>query len=445
MTTAREVALVTLAACERQGAWSDGYLKKAIRQAGLDRRDAALATRLCFGVLQNRLLLDFYVRAVSKVKLEKMELKVLCALRIALYQLLFLDKVPERAAVYESVSLARQYSRNPRSAGLVNGILRAFLREQGNLPPVQGADELEKLSLRYSHPRWLVELFCAELGPEEGEQLLRVDNEQPPTTIQVNQLRTDAAQLTSRLTAVGMQVEPHPWLEGCLLLTGSGDLEHDPAYQEGLFYVQDAASRLAVLASGAAPGQRVLDCCAAPGGKSFAAAIQMEGRGSILACDIHPHKIGLIEAGRDRMGLSCITAREQNARTHVKEWEKSFDVVLTDVPCSGLGIIRKKPDIRYKDPKPLEQLPVVQRSILEQAGAYVKLGGVLLYSTCTLLARENEEVVQAFLADHPEFTPEDFTLPGPVGACADGMVTLWPHRHGTDGFFFAKLRRDTHD
>lgn len=437
---ARETALLTLDACEKQGAWSNAYLKKAIRRDGLDRRDAALASRLCFGVLQNKLLLDFYLGKFSNVKPEKLEPRVRQALRLGLYQLLFLDKVPAHAAVNESVALARKYSRNPRSAGLVNAVLRAFLRQKDALPAVAGGDEVETLSLRYSHPRWLVETFVARLGTEETEELLRLNNEQPPTCAQVNVLKTKPESLSEALRASEAEVQPHPWLENCLLLSGTGDLEQLDCFQAGDFYVQDAASRLAVLASGVKPGDRVLDACAAPGGKSFAAAIQMENRGEVVSCDIHPHKIGLMEAGAVRLGLTCVTAREQNAKAFVQEWASSFDVVLTDVPCSGLGIIRKKPDIRYKDPKPMESLPGVQRGILENVSRYVKPGGVLLYSTCTLLQRENEDVVTAFLADHPDFALEPFTLPGPVGECG-GMCTLWPQRHGTDGFFVAKMKR----
>lgn len=442
MPNARETALLTLAACERQGAWSDGYLKKTIRQAGLDQRDAALASRLCFGVLQNRLLLDFYIRSFSKVKPEKLELKVLCALRLALYQLLFLEKIPPSAAVNESVELARRHSRNPRSPALVNGILRSFLRQKDALPPIEGRDELETLSIRYSHPRWLVEEFAAAVGFEETRALLEADNAQPPTVAQVNTLRFTAGEVLEALRAAGSEAAPHPWLPDCLLLTGTGDLERLEPFRAGAFYVQDVAARLAAAAAGVKEGDRVLDACAAPGGKSFAAAIQMGDRGQLISCDVHPHKIGLMEAGRDRLGLRCMEAREQNAKTFVRDWKGAFDAVLADVPCSGLGIIRKKPDIRYKDLEPLSGLPAVQGAILDNVSRYVKPGGVLLYSTCTLLRRENEGVVEAFLEKHPEFLPKPFTLPGPAGEeLCGGMVTLWPQRHGTDGFFIAKLRR----
>ena len=440
MPSAREAALLTLAACERQGAWSNAYLKKTIRREGLDRRDAALASRICFGVLQNRLLLDFYLGHFSNVRLEKLELNVLCALRLALYQLLFLDKVPPSAAVNESVALAKKYSRNPRSAGLVNAVLRAFLRERDKLPPVRGRDETETLSLLTSHPRWLTEEFLSRLGPEEARALLEEDNRQPPACAQVNTLRVTADQALRALEAEGAAAEPHPWLENCLLLTGTGDLERLPSFRAGNFYIQDPAARLAVTAAGLKPGMKVLDACAAPGGKSFAAALDMENLGEVTACDIHTHKTALIEAGRDRLGLSCVAAREQNAKAFVQEWEEGFDAVLADVPCSGLGIIRKKPDIRYKDPEPMKGLPAVQRAILENVSRYVRPGGVLLYSTCTLRREENEDVAEGFLRDHPDFVPEPFTLPGPAGECG-GMVTFWPQRHGTDGFFAAKLRR----
>ena len=439
MSNAREVAMKTLAACERQGAWSDGYLKKAARDAGLDRRDAALATRLCFGVLQNRMLLDWHLTRFSKTPLEKLDLHMRQSLRLAVYQILMMDKIPDSAAVNEAVTLTRKYVRNPRAAGMTNGILRALLREKEQLS-LPGEENWEEwASVRYSHPRWLVREFSQRLGREETEALLSADNEQPPTVAQVNTLRGDVLQLKADLEEQGVQAEVHPWLPDCLTLSGTGDMERLESFAQGRFYVQDTAAKLSVLAADPKPGQRVLDCCAAPGGKSFAAAIAMENRGEIHSCDIHPHKIKLIEAGRDRLGLDIIHAHQQNGTACREEWKDAFDVVITDVPCSGLGIIRKKPDIRYKDEAPLKNLPEIQKAILRNCAGYVCPGGTLLYSTCTLLERENEAVVEEFLAQNPEFEPESFVLPG-VGE-SGGMLTLWPHRYGTDGFFIAKLKR----
>ena len=438
MGSARETAVLTLAACEKQGAWSDGHLKRAIREQGLDRRDGALCARLCYGVLQNKLLLDWRLAQVCSMRLEKLEVKVLCGLRVAAYQLLFLDRIPPSAAVNEAVKLAKRHSRNPRASGLVNGVLRSLLRQGKNLD-IQDDDKLKYLSIQYSHPQWLVEEFSTLLGLDGAQQLLAANNEQPFTSAQVNTLKTTPERLAERLWAEEVEVRPHPWLEGCLLLIGTGDLERLDAFRRGEFYIQDAASRLAALAAGITPGQRALDCCAAPGGKSFAAALLMENQGELVSCDIHPHKIKLLEAGRDRLGLSVITPTLQNAAQAREEWLDSFDLVFADVPCSGLGIIRKKPDIRYKDPEQLKGLPKVQRSILDNCARYVRPGGVLLYSTCTVLDQENNGMVDAFLEDYPEFELEPFALPH-LGK-QPGRITFWPHIHGTDGFFVAKLRR----
>ena len=271
--------------------------------------------------------------------------------------------------------------------------------------------------------------------------LLAADNGEPPTCAQVNTLKISAEELATMLTAEGVAVEPHPWLPDCLFLNGTGSLEHLEAFQKGYFYIQDAAAHLAVLAAAPQPGWRVLDACAAPGGKSFAAAIAMENRGSVTSCDIHPHKLRLIEAGYQRLGLDIIHANLLDGKERKAELLNSFDLVIADVPCSGLGIIRKKPDIRYKDPEPLENLPRVQAAILDNVADYVRPGGVLLYATCTLLERENEGVVRAFLDKQRDFTLEGFQVSGPFLDTDTGMLTCWPHRHGTDGFFFAKLRR----
>ena len=310
------------------------------------------------------------------------------------------------------------------------------------MPVIPQGDPVAYLSTLYSHPEWLVKEFILSLGEEETAQMLAADNSQPPTAVMVNTTRTTAEELKAMLEADHVEAEPHPWLENCLLLHRTGDLERLEAFQQGLFYVQDPASRLSVLAAGAKPGMKVLDCCAAPGGKSFAAAIAMENQGEIVSCDLHPHKKKLIQAGADRLGLTIITPKTADGKVFRPEWESAFDLVLVDAPCSGLGVIRKKPDIRYKDPAPLADLPAVQLDILRNAARYVRPGGTLMYSTCTLLYRENGEVVETFLAENNSYKAEAFPLPGPVGLVQGGSVTLWPHRHGTDGFFISKMRRE---
>ena len=439
---AREAAMLALNACQRQGGWSDGALKKQLAAAELSGRDAALATQLCFGVLQNQMLLDFYLSKFSNIPLKRMEGKVVQTLRLGAYQMLFLTRIPHSAAVNSAVTLVKTHCKNPRAAGMVNGILRSMERSLQNMPVIPQGDPVAYLSTLYSHPEWLVKEFILSLGEEETAQLLAADNSQPPTAVMVNTTRTTAEELKAMLEADHVEAEPHPWLENCLLLHRTGDLERLEAFQQGLFYVQDPASRLSVLAAGAKPGMKVLDCCAAPGGKSFAAAIAMENQGEIVSCDLHPHKKKLIQAGADRLGLTIISPKTADGKVFRPEWENAFDLVLVDAPCSGLGVIRKKPDIRYKDPAPLADLPAVQLDILRNAARYVKPGGTLMYSTCTLLYRENGEVVETFLAENNSYKAEAFPLPGPVGLVQGGSVTLWPHRHGTDGFFISKMRRE---
>ena len=439
---AREVAMVTLNACQRQGGWSDGVLKRQLADARLDSRDAALATQLCFGVLQNQLLLDFYLSQFSNIPLKRMEGKVLQILRLGAYQILFLTKIPHSAAVDQSVELTKRHCKNPRAAGMVNGILRSLERSLDHLPTIPQKDPVVYLSTLYSHPEWLVKEFIFSIGAEETARLLAANNSQPPVTVMVNTVKTTAAALAGQLQECGVEVQSHPWLENCLQISRTGDLERLGAFRDGLFYVQDLASRLAILAAGPQPGMKVLDCCAAPGGKSFAAAIAMENRGEIVSCDLHPHKRGLIQAGAQRLGLEIIRPQTADGKAFRPEWEEKFDLVVVDAPCSGLGVIRKKPDIRFKDSAPLAGLPDVQKAILENAARYVRPGGVLLYSTCTLLRRENEEVAEHLLSRRRDYKAEAFTLPGPIGSVSDGMTTLWPHRHGTDGFFICKLRKE---
>ena len=427
--SARTTALAALIACRRAGAWSDGILKEYLRRDGLDRRDAALATQLCCGVLQNRLLLDWQLAQLSAQPLTKLQPVVLDILRLGAYQIGFLDRVPDSAAVNEAVEQTKKYA-NARAGGYVNGVLRALSRKKDELRAPAGSAP-ESLSIRYSHPLPLVQLLQEQLPAGTLESVLAADQSIPPTVLRKNTLVEGA---------MPDNAAAHPWLDGCWTLQGSGSVEQLPGFAEGVWTVQDAASQLAVLAADPQPGECVLDACAAPGGKSFAAAARMQNRGELISCDLHAHKLKLIEAGAARLGVSILTARQQDGSVFVPEWENRFDRVLADVPCSGLGVIRKKPDIRYKDLAPLAGLPKVQARILNNLARYVKPGGVLLYSTCTILRRENEDIVQAFLSKHTDFALEPMALPAPL-AENNGMQLLLPGQYDTDGFFIAKLRR----
>ena len=379
--SARETALNALIACRRDGAWVNGALKDGLRRDRLSPRDAALATRLCYGVTQNRLKLDFYLDQLLTGKRSGLHPVLRDVLHLGLYQILEMDRVPDSAAVNESVELAKKYCPNPKGASVVNGVLRSALRQRESLKePTSYAD-------RYSHPDPLITLLKKNLPKGTLEPMLIADNGFPETTGQVNTLAVSAGELMNILAEEGVTAKAHPWMENCLQLSRTGDLERLTAFQDGLFYVQDPASKAAICAADPKPGMRVLDCCAAPGGKSFAAAIAMENQGEIISCDLHPHKKKLIQAGADRLGLTIIKPMTADGKVFKPEWENAFDVVLVDAPCSGLGVIRKKPDIRYKDPEPLADLPTIQTAILNNASRYVKPGGVLVYSTCTFSPR----------------------------------------------------------
>ena len=433
---ARETALHALMACRRDGAWSNGVLKEYIRRDKLDSRDAALATRLCYGVLQNRGKLDFYLKQLLTGKLSSLHPVVRDILHLGLYQIYEFDKIPDSAAVNESVTLAKKYAKNPKAASLVNGVLRNAARTKDQRKePVSYAD-------RYSHPDPLIALLKENLPKGKLEPMLMADNAAPDTVIQVNTCRVPQPELMEILSQEGVTAQPHSWMENCLVLSGTGSIDHLPSFQRGLYYVQDPAAKLSVLCA-KLPQEpiRVLDCCSAPGGKSFAAAIATAGKGQITACDIHQHKTGLIERGAQRLGFSNIAVRQQDATETVADWVGAMDTVIADVPCSGLGIIRKKPDIRYKNLDELGQLPQLQKKILETQAAHVKPGGVLLYSTCTVLKRENEDVVASFLEQHPEFVTEPLELPAPFPKNETGMITLIPGEYDTDGFFICRMRR----
>ena len=359
--SARKTALDALIACRKQGAWSNGVLKEYTSRDRLDKRDAALAACLCYGVMQNRDYLDFYLKQLLTGKLKDLHPVVRDILHLGLYQIYELDKIPDSAAVNESVTLAKKYCPKQKFAsGLVNGVLRNAVRMKGTLKAPVSLQE------RYSHPQALIDLLKRYVGQERLEPMLAANNAAPDTVVQVNTLKILAEDLQERLEQEGVASQKHTWMPDCLVLSGTGNLEQLPSFQQGLFYVQDPAAKLAVLCAKLPKEQiHILDCCAAPGGKSFAAAIATEGMGNIISCDVHAHKTGLIENGAKRLGFSKIQVKLQDATENLSKWQGSMDVVLADVPCSGLGIIRKKPDIRNKNLKEMENLPALQLQILK--------------------------------------------------------------------------------
>ena len=438
--SAREAAFRALAACRKSGAWSELALDAEIKRGELDRRDAAFATRLCMGVLQNTYLLDWHIFRFSSIKPNKLQPQVLDILRTASYQIIFMDRVPASAAVDEAVKLTRKYA-NAKAAGFVNAVLRKLAAEQKHLPEFESADAAETLSVRYSHPLWFCKRLISSYGYDAAEKILAANNQIPPTTVQFNTILGNSSAILDEIRTEFESASPHLKMLDCLEISGTGRIEGSKSYQRGLFYVQDAAAKAAVLAAEPMPGDTVIDACAAPGGKSFAAAICMKNTGRIISCDIHENKLRKISAGAERLGIEIIETRAFDARTFDPALSECAELVITDVPCSGFGVIRKKPEIRYKNAGEIAGLPDIQLDILKNQSRYVKRGGVLLYSTCTVLREENEDVVSRFLAENDAFVPEEFQTV--FGASKNGHLTLLPGIHGTDGFFICKLRRKT--
>ena len=409
----RRAALEALERFRRDSAWSRQVMGSLVNRYALDERDGALASRLFYGVLQNLFFCDHYIDLYAKGRLEP---KVRDILRLGVYQLVFMDKIPPSAAVNESVKLCQKLGYS-RASGLVNAVLRKIGAQRTSLPPIPGEGTGEYLSIRYSHPKWLVEELIALRGYEGAEAVLQADNTEPPVYIQVNTCRTTAEQLCRELDA---RQTPHG-----LVLSRAGDITATDAFQKGLFYVQDPAAHSVVEAAELKPGMRVLDTCAAPGGKSFGAAIAMGDQGTVLARDIVAKKLALVAQSAERMGLSSITCQPGDARDISGG---DYDVVFADLPCSGMGVIRKKPDIRYHSQEELAGLPELQSELLESAATAVKPGGKLIYSTCTWRAEENQDVADRFLQMHPQFIK---TL----------EKTYWPDLDGTDGFYICRMER----
>lgn len=424
--------MTALERCRRNGTWSGAAIDSAINEYELGGKAKALAVSICLGVLQNMTLCDFYIDCYSNTS--KIEPKVRDILRISVYQLIFMDRIPASAAVNEGVALCKKLGYS-RASGFVNAVLRKVANSKDALPEIPDEGTSKYLSVRYSHPEWLADELIKTHGYEFAEKFLAANNTTPDITIQVNSIKTSTDDCLKALFDAGFNVKKHDWQKDAIIV--KGNVTQMPGFSDGAFYVQDAAAKEAVLIADIKPGMHVLDACAAPGGKSFAAAICMSNEGLVLSCDISEKKTKLIESGAERLGLDAIQVKAADARsTH----EGEYDVVLADVPCSGYGVIRKKPEIRIKPQSERESLPAIQTAILNNLAKSVKPGGVLLYSTCTVFREENESVVRAFLESNSDFSAEDFTLSN-GNSSTDGMYTFWPHVDGTDGFFVSKLRR----
>ncbi len=432
-TTARRLAFSCLIRVNKDKGYSNIVIDKLFAAAPLEPRDKAFAAALFYGVLERRITLHHQLEQYSSTALRKLSPPVLAALELGAYQLYFLGHLPASAVVNQSVELVKAAGQ-AKAGGLVNGVLRAIVRQGCKLQLPQHPQQAV-LAVEFSVTPALAALLLQHYGAEDTRRFLQASFERPPLYIRVNTLRTTPQTLAARLQEAGAEATPHPAVPNCLALSHAGDVRNLPGFEEGLFHVQDAAAQLCALALGAKPGMQVADICAAPGGKSFTLAQEMHNTGCLTACELHKHRVGLIEQGAKRLGLGCIKAVQADA-TQPQTLPQGMDRVLCDVPCSGYGILRRKPEIRQKPPEAMAELPALQQTILTNAANCLKPGGLLLYATCTLNPAENSRVVQGFLQHNPSFTPAE--LPAPLCGCE---ATLLGKQFDSDGFYMAAIRR----
>lgn len=441
--TGREAALRTLYRVETEEWFAGEALERELSHAELSRPERALATELAYGVLRWRGRLDCVLGRFLKRPLSVLTPWIRNILRLGTYQLLFLDRIPQSAAVDESVKLARRYG-HEGTAGLVNGVLRTLIR-QGE-PALTADDEVDELACRHSHPRWLVERWLKQFGRAETEALLAADNQVPPVTVRVNTLRTTPDLLREMFADVGVAAAPCRYLREGFEIRGFGALSELPGYREGLFVVQDEAAMLVSRIVAPEPGEQVIDACAAPGGKTTHLAELMHDQGHILAVDAQPERLRSVDENCGRLGLSCVETVASDARTLGQERPGWADRILVDAPCSGLGTLRRRPDARWrKEADASAELASLQSAIVEGVLPCLRPGGTLTYSTCTIDEEENQAVMASLLARHPELMPDDLRASVPAGLLGavspDGWwLQTYPHRHGVDGFFVARVR-----
>ena len=424
MDNPRKIAYDVLVKCASADQYSNIALDTAIKRSDLTPPDRGLLTTLVYGVIERQITLDAIIDSLTDRKGEEIAPDVRTLLRLGIYQLAYLDRVPDHAAVNETVDMAGK-----RSRGFVNAILRAFIRGGKEIPsPSKENDAVGYLSVKYSFCPALCRKFIDTFSLERAEELFAAFGEQPDLTLRTNSLRISRADLIAALEGQGIKALPTKESDAGIRVCDRSPVAELYGFGDGLFFVQDEASQLCVKALDAKPGMRVLDACACPGSKSFGAAIDMQNTGEVISCDLHKNKLSLVESGAARLGITILTTKERDARNTNEEWLGQFDRVLCDVPCSGFGVFAKKPELRYKDPETSAALPDIQLAILKNASQYVKVGGKLVYSTCTLLPAENDWNVDRFLQNNDDFNLRE-------------ARTLYPDTDGTDGFYYAVLER----
>jgi len=439
----RETALELLEAIEKNQSYSNLLLNNAIKKNEIDQKDIGLLTELTYGTLQRRMTLDFYLQSFLAGN-KKIESWVNQLLRLTLYQMVYLDKIPDRAAIFEAVEIAKRWGHKGIS-GMVNGVLRNVQRK--GLPDLeQIEDSVERLSIETSHPAWLVKRWADQLGFEETKKMCEINLTAPLQTARVNEVKASREECLSLLKEEGFEVEPSQFIPVAIKCL-RGNLANSRVFKDGLITIQDESSMLAAYALGGNPNEKILDACAAPGGKTTHIAEKMQNTGQVISLDLHEHKVKLINDNADRLGLSNIKTNALDSRKVQEHYEKeSFDRILVDAPCSGLGVMRRKPDMKYtKKEDDLYHLHKIQRNLLDAVSPLLKKGGILVYSTCTVDKEENQHVVQSFLKNNAEFEGDISVrerMPKAIAPFIDNFeLQILPQDIGSDGFYIACLRK----
>ena len=442
----RETALKILNEIETNHAYTNIALKKYLKDTDYKIADRALVTELIYGIIKYKITLDYIIEQFSSIKINKLSKWILNILRMGIYQIVYLDRIPDSAACNESVNLAKRYG-HQGSVRYVNAVLRNISRNKNNISfPDKKEQPMEYLKIKYSFPEWLIEKWVIQYGYEFTESLCAASNQVADLSVRVNTLQITREELIRYLEQEGVQAVPGRYCSEALLLNNVGNIEELETFKKGFFQVQDESSMLVSKVLDPQPGEFVMDVCCAPGGKTTHIAQLMKNQGTVLGWDIHEHKIELVRNTANRLGFNIIRAELQDATQEVAEYFNQADKVLVDAPCTGLGILRRKPDIKWnKANEDLDSITSLQKRILHVSSQYVKKGGCLVYSTCTIQEEENIHIIREFMDSHPDFVVENiqpyFSQKLDTDSLKQGYVQLYPNIHRTDGFFMCKLRR----
>lgn len=437
---AREIAYKVLLDIEKNKNYSNMAINKHFKDVELSNQDRGLATEIIYGVIENKYYIDYMIDKLSKVKTNKMEIYVKTLLRMGIYQIMFLNSISDYAAVNETVNLAKK--KNSKVSGFINGILRNVIRQKETIGEIKVKDDIDYLAIKYSYDKWMIRNWMIHFGREFTEELLEANSQRPSIYLRTNTLKITRDELIEKLEKQNIKASKVSVVDEAIKVENLKDIENNSIYKEGLFTVQDISSMLVGKVMNPEENSLVLDVCSAPGGKTTHMATLMNNTGQVVSRDIYEHKLKLIKASCKRLNLTNVNVEEYDAMKIDKDSIGKFDYVLADVPCSGLGIIRRKPEIKYKEKEEFRDLPPIQKKILENASKYVKKGGTLIYSTCTIQDSENIDVINEFLQKNKNFELAPINeVKVDLDNQEKGYMKIYPNIHEMDGFFISKLIR----